>query len=157
MCSRKSEHKTPRPHHTHVIKSSDTLLTPHQGLLTVHRTLKAVSSYPLIVLATEGLPTVSRDLIRSYDIEIVDVPHLAPAEGQHSGFHPSFARFNDVWTKLAVFGLEQFDRIVLIDADMIFLRGMDELFEMELEDDWIAAAPACTCNPFKIADYPKDW
>jgi hypothetical protein len=56
-----------------------------------------------------------------------------------------------------VFGLEQFERVILIDADMIFLRGMDELFDLELKDGWIGAAPACVCNPFKIADYPTDW
>ena len=109
------------------------------------------------MLATDTLPQSSREIIQDAGMDIIDVPHLAPAAGQHAGFDPSFARFNDAWTKLAVFGLEQFDRVILIDADMIFLRGMDELFDMELQDGWIGAAPACTCNPFKIADYPADW
>lgn len=127
------------------------------GLLTVHHTLRAVSAYPLVVLATDTLPSSSRAIINNAGMEIIDVPHLSPAAGQHQGFDPSFARFNDAWTKLAVFGLEQYERVILIDADMIFLRGMDDLFEMELQDGWIAAAPACVCNPFKIADYPADW
>lgn len=125
--------------------------------MTVHYTLRAVSAYPLVVLATDTLPQSSRDLINDAGMDIIDVPHLAPAAGQHAGFDPSFARFNDAWTKLAVFGLEQFERVILIDADMIFLRGMDELFDLELKDGWIGAAPACVCNPFKIADYPTDW
>ena len=125
--------------------------------MTVHYTLRAVSAYPLVVLATDTLPQSSRDLINDAGMDIIDVPHLAPAAGQHAGFDPSFARFNDAWTKLAVFGLEQFERVILIDADMIFLRGMDELFDLELKDGWIGAAPACVCTPFKIADYPTDW
>lgn len=35
---------------------------------------------------------------------------------------------------------------------------MDEIFDMPLPGlDWIAAVPACICNPFKVKNYPKDW
>jgi alpha-N-acetylglucosamine transferase len=90
-------------------------------------------------------------------MEIIDVEHLAPAAGRHGGFDPKFSRFADTWTKLRVFDLVGYERVVMIDSDMIFLRGMDELFDMDLEDDWIAACPACVCNPFKIPHYPADW
>ncbi|PSR85831.1 hypothetical protein PHLCEN_2v5307 [Hermanssonia centrifuga] len=40
---------------------------------------------------------------------------------------------------------------------MIIMRNMDELMEMDLPRDWIAAAHACTCNPRKLPHYPKDW
>ncbi|OCF73611.1 galactinol synthase [Kwoniella mangroviensis CBS 8886] len=128
------------------------------GLLTLHRTLISVSSYPLIVMTTSSLSQSSRETITSSGIEIIEVEHLSPSSDQHSGFDPSFSRFNDAWTKIRVFGLEQFERIILIDSDMIFLRGMDELFDLELPgDDWIAASPACVCNPFKLKHYPEDW
>jgi alpha-N-acetylglucosamine transferase len=126
--------------------------------LAVYRTLKAVSKYPLIVMATDTLPAASRRLIKDAGLTIVDIPHLSPATGQHAGFDPTFVRLNDAWTKLQVFGLTQYERLILIDADMIFLRPMDELFDLELPgDDWIGAAPACICNPLKIAHYPSDW
>lgn len=88
-------------------------------------------------------------------MEVYEIPPLVP-EG-HDGFDPKFARFADTWTKLQVFSVQGYDRLILIDADTIFLRGMDELFTMALPEDWIAAAPACTCNPFKFAHYPEDW
>jgi len=34
---------------------------------------------------------------------------------------------------------------------------MDELMELDLPADWIAAAHACACNPRKLPHYPKDW
>ena len=138
-----------------IFASADSGLT---GLLTVHYTLQRVSSYPLVVMATSTLPASSRSIVRSRGMEIVEVDHLAPGEGRHGGFDPQFVRLVDAWTKLRVFGLEGFEKVVMIDSDMIFLRGMDEIFDMELPGkDWIGAAPACICNPLKISHYPKDW
>ena len=48
-------------------------------------------------------------------------------------------------------------RIVLLDSDMIVMRNMDELMDLALPSDWIAAAHACACNPRKLAHYPPDW
>ena len=121
-------------------------------------TLRRVSNYPLVVMVTDALPASSRKIIEAQGMEIVDVDHLVPAAGQHAGFNPQFARFNDAWTKLRVFGLTQYERVIMIDSDMIFTRGMDDIFDLDLPaEDWIAAAPACVCNPFKIAHYPADW
>jgi len=44
-----------------------------------------------------------------------------------------------------------------MDSDMIVMRNMDELMELDLPADWIAAAHVCACNPRKLAHYPKDW
>jgi alpha-N-acetylglucosamine transferase len=109
-------------------------------------------------MVTDTLPESSRRVIRAAGLTMIDVPHLTPAAGRHPGFDPSFVRLNDAWTKLRVFGLTQYDRLILIDSDMIFLRAMDELFDLQLPGkDWIGAAPACVCNPFKLAHYPEDW
>ena len=40
---------------------------------------------------------------------------------------------------------------------MIVMRNMDHLLEMELEEDWIAAAHVCACNPRRLPHYPEDW
>jgi len=97
-------------------------------------------------------------IIQHAGLTIVEVDHLEPAIGRHAGFDQRFTRFQDTWTKLQVFGLVDYERVILIDSDMIFLRSMDELFEMALQGrDWIAAAPACVCNPLKLVSYPEDW
>lgn len=40
---------------------------------------------------------------------------------------------------------------------MIILRNMDDLFDFDLPEGWIAAANVCACNPRKIPHYPADW
>lgn len=52
-------------------------------------------------------------------------------------------------------GLSQ--RVVLLDADMLVKRNMDELMELELPEHSIAAVHVCACNPFKLPHYPDDW
>ena len=48
-------------------------------------------------------------------------------------------------------------RVVLLDCDMIVMRNMDELIDLDLPEGWIAAVHACACNPRKLAHYPADW
>ena len=50
-----------------------------------------------------------------------------------------------------------FQQVVMMDSDMIVMRNMDELMELDVASDWISAAHACACNPRKLAHYPKDW
>jgi hypothetical protein len=40
---------------------------------------------------------------------------------------------------------------------MLVKKNMDDLFDMELPADWIAAAHVCACNPWKLKHYPADW
>lgn len=40
---------------------------------------------------------------------------------------------------------------------MLVMDNMDELMTMPLEEGWIAASHACTCNPFKLKHYPANW
>ena len=120
------------------------------------RTLRCVTKYPLVIMATDSLPESSRKIVQREGLEIIDIPFLAPTN--HPGFDAKFLRLGDAWTKLRAFCLEGFERVIMIDSDVLLLREMDGLFDLELPaDDWIGAAPACICNPFHIHHYPKDW
>jgi hypothetical protein len=48
-------------------------------------------------------------------------------------------------------------RVGMLDSDQLAIQNFDELMTMDLASDRIAAAHACTCNPRKLAHYPKDW
>ncbi|KAG5718848.1 hypothetical protein E4T56_gene6329 [Termitomyces sp. T112] len=127
------------------------------GTLVLDHGLRAVASkYPLVVMVTPSLPLEARDVLRMRGILTREVDSLQPREGSHS-LAAHDARFADTWTKLRGFELIEYDRIVLLDCDMIVLKNMDDLMNIELARDHIAAVHVCACNPRKLKHYPADW
>jgi alpha-N-acetylglucosamine transferase len=114
------------------------------------------TEYPFVVLYTSD--TLSGENIRALDqlgCLMREVERIKPEQGDSGAVQTYYA---DVWTKLHVFGLAEFDRIVLLDADMLVRRNFDELMTMSLPgDDWIAACSGCLCNPLKIPTFPAHW
>ncbi|MBG6190129.1 alpha-N-acetylglucosamine transferase [Arthrobacter sp. CAN_A212] len=136
-----------------------TLLTQPNYLIGV-RTLRASlersdSTVPFVVMVTEGIDEQTRRLLQDDGCLLRDVAPLRPAGGAVDSYANS--RFAEVWTKLAVWGLTEFERVVFLDADMLVTQNMDELFSLELADGAIAACHACRCNPNRIASYPPSW
>jgi len=72
--------------------------------------------------------------------------------------HLASPRFEDIWTKLRVFELVEYETIVLLDADMLLRRNIDELLKVKLPGtDWIAASHFCLCNSVGASWAPDDW
>ena len=116
---------------------------------------KSGTAYPLVVMVTDGIDDTVRQQLVDDGCQLVDVAPLRPPDDAPDGY--ANARFAEVWTKLAAWRLTQFDRVVVLDADMLVVRNMDELFSLELADGAIAACHACRCNPNRIASYPASW
>ncbi|KAF5024795.1 hypothetical protein F66182_3139 [Fusarium sp. NRRL 66182] len=132
------------------------------GLLTLAHSLKAVGSrYPLVALYTDSFPPQGHAALRARGIPVQHIPYLLPTKGRDYSNDP---RFYDCWSKLAPFSLTEYERVVQLDSDMLVLRNMDELMDLELDDPEMgagkrvfAAGHACVCNPLKKPHYPKDW
>ncbi|KAE9410993.1 nucleotide-diphospho-sugar transferase [Gymnopus androsaceus JB14] len=137
-----------------------TLLTKNNylpGVLVLAHGFKATGAkYPLVVMVTPSLEQNARDVLEKCNIEMYPIEGLLPDSSRHAVAEHD-ARFKDTWTKLRAFELEGFERIVLLDADMLIKRSMDELFDLPLAPDEIAAVHVCACNPMKYAHYPADW
>ncbi|KAG5984731.1 hypothetical protein E4U55_003503 [Claviceps digitariae] len=135
------------------------------GLLTLAHSLRAVhTKYPLVALHTPSLPPSALAALHARQIPSLAVPFLTPRSGKRYDQDP---RFNDCWTKLTVFQLTQFSRLVCLDSDMLVLRNMDELMDLPLDDAvedstgtsrrLFAASHACVCNPLRKTHYPSTW
>lgn len=140
-----------------------TLLTSQKylsGVLTLEYSLRQTQTkYPFVVLYTENVGSEIHNALDSRNIHKLRVKQLLPRDHRRE-YNKGDARFLDTWTKLQPFSLyEYFDRLVLMDADMLVLQNMDELMDIQLDgkSKVFAAAHACVCNPYKISHYPKDW
>lgn len=133
------------------------------GLLALDYSLKrANTKYPLVALYTDQFPKEGHEALDVRGIPKKRIEYVLPVKGRDYSNDP---RFYDCWSKLAPFGLVQFDRVVQLDSDMIVLQNMDELMDLPLDDPALAgrgsrvfaASHACVCNPLQKAHYPKNW
>ncbi|MGI3785759.1 MAG: glycosyltransferase family 8 protein, partial [Janthinobacterium lividum] len=141
------------------MKAWATLLT-QPGYVPGVRALRAslarvASAYPLVVAVTAGVGAEDRAVLEADGCLLREVEPLRPPSGLRDSY--ANARFAEVWTKLGVWRLTEFERLVVLDADMLVTQDMDELFDLALDDDEIAACHACRCNPNRIASYPASW
>lgn len=126
------------------------------GVMTLHKSLqKTHSAYPLVVMVTDNIDAATRQSLEQQGCLLRDVQAIGPESNLKQSY--ANARFSEVWTKLAAWKLTEFERVVFLDADMLVIRNMDELFDLTLKEEGIAACHACRCNPNKIPSYPKSW
>ncbi|KAL4953347.1 nucleotide-diphospho-sugar transferase [Aspergillus filifer] len=134
------------------------------GLLTLHHSLlETQTRYPFIALYTPSFPAEGLEALKARNITTLAVPAIQP---QSSRKYEADPRFNETWNKLVVFSLTGFERVILLDGDMLVRRRMDELMDIPLDGDGdegekgnrvFAATHACACNPMKKAHYPAHW
>ncbi|KAI9491557.1 nucleotide-diphospho-sugar transferase [Zychaea mexicana] len=126
-----------------------------KGAIIVACVLRRLSTqYPLVVLCTSAVSEGAQELLSKAGCILKRIEPIHPP-GKTTYFAE---RFVETWTKLAVWNQDEYERVVLLDADMLPLQNMDELMTVPLPDgDYVAASHACTCNPQKIKAYPADW
>lgn len=133
------------------------------GLLTLASSLREVQTkYPFIAFYTPTFPAEGLAILSARGIKTRLIPSILPTGTKTYEQDP---RFRETWTKLVVFALEEYERIVLLDGDMLVRRNMDELMELRLDGRVMAgrgqrvfaASHACACNPLRKPHYPPDW
>ena len=128
-----------------------------EGVLTLNYSLVQTNSkYNLIVFYTQSLldsdPWTIEEL-QKRNIQVKFIDELKISEE----ITLAEKRFSLNFSKLNAFKLIEFERIGILDADMLIRANIDELLEMPLSKDSIAATHACVCNPKKKINYPIDW
>ena len=140
-----------------------------KGLQCLARSLKRVqTNYPLIVLHPDtsidtatgqpkektSLTAEDLELIKKEGCELKAIERIQPINRSKKYIYD---HYQDIWTKLRAWDLEDYDKVVFLDADMLIMKNIDHLMSMDLPRDFLAAVHSCTCNPAKNPNYPKDW
>ncbi|MFO0591616.1 MAG: glycosyltransferase family 8 protein [Polyangiaceae bacterium] len=104
------------------------------GVEALGRSLRASGTRePMIAMAAADVSTSARSALAAQGWQVRDIDALpSPARGT-----ALFPRFDNVFSKLRAWQLTDIEKVVLLDADTLVLRNVDDLFERPS----IAAAP----------------
>lgn len=97
------------------------------GVETLGRSIdKSGTRHPKVVIHTDDVPS---EALRRLAEQGWLLREVAPIENPSPSSGMLFDRFASVFTKLRAWQLTEFDKIVLMDADMLVVRNIDDLFE----------------------------
>ena len=102
----------------------------YMAIIKLNNNLKRVNSkYGFVCIVTQDIDiSVTRKLdihhIEWIKVPLLDMPIIAKKMNELRGF----AMWNKVMSKISIFNLTQFDKIVYLDYDIVILRNIDELF-----------------------------
>lgn len=109
-----------------------------KGTLVLYESLKATNTaIPLVVFCPKKTPMRVIEILKRYAGKCNDYPcRLEILESEEDVTLPDeltrnnkWVRWNGTFDKLLVFGLEEYDKLVFIDSDMLVLKNLDHLFE----------------------------
>ena len=100
------------------------------GVLALNESLKRVGSkYPLVCALTPNISPRIREVLAFLRIETVEITNYSYSEEMVRKYIKwGFSHWERTAEKFRTFGLEQYEKIVFIDADMFILRNIDHLF-----------------------------
>ena len=126
------------------------------GAQTLAKSLRRVNSrIPLVILYTPALSQSTVDILsQEPNVQMRPIKPYKLERSDATGY--AFERFAEAWNKMRCW---QVDASILcwIDADMLVIKNMDDIFDLLPSDKDLAASPACICNPNKVSTYPAYW
>lgn len=81
---------------------------------------------PRICMVTRDVSGDARARLAAQGWELLEIEPIDSPSPETAMIYPRFA---NTFTKLRAFGLDDFDKVVLLDADTVVMRNVDELFE----------------------------
>ncbi len=118
------------------------------GVWVLKETLREVNSqYPLVVLVPSDAADEFPEIAKWEGIRVITRDRIILPEVLRN---PEHCAWDESFFKLRAAGLEEFDKIVLIDCDVLVLRNLDHMFQMKhmsaveagrsIFKDWIGLA-----------------
>lgn len=97
------------------------------GTLALNYSLNSTNTqYPLIALVTENIDSEVRKILKMNNISYLEVPNIQLENKK--GNKKEYRHWENTFSKLTIFGMTQFDKIIFLDSDMLVMDNIDELF-----------------------------
>ena len=93
---------------------------------------KVKTTYPMTIMVLPEVSVNNKQILEHLGADILEVNQLHPKFFSiefKSIEEPSDRSYHTCMCKLHIFRLTQFDKLVYVDSDMIFIQNIDELFE----------------------------
>lgn len=101
------------------------------GTLALYNSLlQSKNKYPLTVMVGKKVTSNSKQQLKKLGIKTILIPTILPKnnnllQNKRSGY----SQWNNTFSKLYIFNLNQFDKIVFIDSDIFVKKNLDHLFD----------------------------
>lgn len=118
-----------------------------KSAIVLYKSLQNIGTiYPFILLASTGL---SINNINDNDITIKRVNTFDKDNPLYLS-----SRYKSCLNKIHIWNQLEYEKVCWLDADVIVMRNIDHLFNIDMKEKQIAATPGCTCNVFKNPNLP---
>ena len=97
------------------------------ALVLGHSLMKTRTSYDTIILVTPDVSPQYKSYLKTVYTNVIDIEYTTVSSNI---FSEENTRFKDVFTKLECLALEQYNKIILLDIDMIIAKNIDHLFKL---------------------------
>ena len=115
------------------------------GALVFGYSLKKNTNNDLVIMVTPDVPNEQKNILSEiYDV-VLDIDFITINKSLIKNYDTN--RFKDIFTKLQCLTLIQYEKIIMIDIDMLVLKNMDNLFALD--------APAATLRKVDMQNGEK--
>ena len=98
------------------------------ALVLGYSLMKTNTAHDRVILVTPDVSDEYRSYLKPVYTHIIDIDYVQVSS---EIFSDEDTRFRDVFTKLQALSLIQYDKIILLDLDMIITRNIDHLFRLQ--------------------------
>lgn len=102
------------------------------GIIATLESFKRTNSkYPFYVIILPEISDENKKILRYYGALLIEEKQIRPKNATHEFAYMdshSIGSFHTCMAKLHIFKYTQFDKLIYVDADMIFCKNIDELF-----------------------------
>jgi len=87
---------------------------------------KTNPKYDSVLMITPDIPKKQREVLSVY-FKLIEVDYIY---AHSDNFTKQDSRFSQIFTKMHLFNLDQYEKVLMLDIDIIVLHNLDHLFEL---------------------------